>query len=49
VKAHGEVEFLKDLKKQITAGTYPPEPIKGGITLKNIWKMAKPPFKPKKR
>jgi hypothetical protein len=43
----GEDKFILSIEDSVKNGTYPPKPNPGGIRLKNIWKLTKPPYKPK--
>ncbi len=45
----GEEAFIEQLKTRFEAGTFPPAAKPGGITLKNLWHMSKPPFKPSQK
>ncbi|MCP4761870.1 MAG: DUF3795 domain-containing protein [archaeon] len=44
----GEEKFIENLKNKVKNGEFPPLAQKGGIKLRNIWPMMKPPYKPKK-
>lgn len=46
VKHAGEAEFLAQRKLAWGEHQYPPSPRKKSITLRHLWHMARPPFRP---
>jgi hypothetical protein len=44
----GNKGFEIHIEQQTKDGMYPPRPIQKSMTIKKLWKMAKPPFKPSK-